>query len=272
MKATLARLLPVFVVLLLTSACSHVRVSYPFKQGKELDGLRIAAGDTLGKMRGLDLGLNNRVENEFIGLSIDTAHRVGGTGTGVHIGGYNELEESKDFAAQIGVANRCNSGDLSAQIGVFNFTESEQGGQIGLINFGAFSELGGKVGILNISQENSGALVGFMNLSKKSDGVTMGVINQASGSDASHEGWTVGLLNHAYETRGSQIGFVNVAEKPSTVTQIGVINYARKLSGIQVGVINYAPGMRKPGIQLGLMNLGAASEAQGFPVIFRANF
>ena len=260
-------------ILLLSSGCSHVRVGIPFTEGSAIDGLRVAGADTLQKMRGLDVGINNRVTEEFIGLSIDPAHRVRGKSTGLHLGGYSEVQESKDFTAQIGVANRLNSGDLAAQVGLFNFVECEQGGQIGFINHGRFNEFGGKIGLLNISQENSGALVGFMNLSRKSDGVTIGVINQASSADASHEGWTLGLLNHAHETKGSQVGVINVAENPSVVTQLGVVNYARGLSGLQVGLINYAPGLRSPGVQLGFLNLGqAGAGAKGFPVLFRAKF
>lgn len=282
----------VLALAFLGSACSNIRGNV-FDYGpsdERVDGVRVGLRNTVGILNGFDIGINNRVEKSFNGLAIDPGHRVRGKSTGLHLSFYSEVERADHACAQVGLANRCDTGDLIGQLGVFNFVgarKSERdadiyadgflprdGTQIGFVNQGDFANFGAKVGVLNITDHNQGFMLGAMNLTGASRGISLGVINEMARSQSGvQEGWCLGLLNHANRAKGGQFGLVNWLAAESDATQFGLYNVARDLKGVQIGLINTAPGLRAGSLQLGLLNLGETDvQTRGAPVLLRATF
>ena len=99
----------------------------------------------------------------------------------------------------------------------------------------------------------------------KMDGIGVaGLFNSVGESDGALH--VAGIVNFAaFDFSGCQIsGIYSCTEGTHCGLQIGVGNYAGKLTGLQIGVFNYAD--RLNGVQIGLVNVNRSSPVTFLPI------
>jgi hypothetical protein len=224
----------------------------------------------------LQLGVQNRVKRLFFGVAQVGAHnyqRTGFVGVG-QLGGLNEAE--RDFYGLF-------------QAGVINIGEREF---YALAQIGAWNEAGGFIGALQLGIVNRKAESGdFMGPAQ------IGLVNTVEHSFASSWLGQIGLVNYVPENplyAPLQVGALNVAvrffglaqiaafnftEKSRVLfqagllnheelhikfAQIGVVNMARRITGVQIGLWNHAGWLE--GLQIGLVNTSGRGGLPFFPI------
>ena len=108
-----------------------------------------------------------------------------------------------------------------------------------------------------------GGLGNFADYTMDGIGVA-GLFNSIGESDGAFH--VAGIFNFAaFDFSGCQIsGVYSCTEGTHCGLQIGVGNYAGKLTGLQIGVFNYAE--RLNGVQIGLVNINRSSPVMFLPV------
>ncbi len=119
-------------------------------------------------LKGLDLGIANRISEDVKGIQLGIYNRVEGNLNGLQAGLINiignDSEDSVSLAGQIGIINYAKSNSKIFQFGVFNHSAVETFVvQIGIINF-ARNFKGIQLGFLNVNAMEDMQLAPGINL------------------------------------------------------------------------------------------------------------
>jgi len=108
------------------------------------------------------------------------------------------------------------------------------------------------LGLLNGSRGGSSGLsVGLGNYAESYQGLQWSLVNY---TDFDFTGWQGGFC------LGLLASVINYSGNQMTGLQIGLANYARRLSGVQIGVVNLAD-RADPGVQVGIVNVIEANRS-----------
>jgi hypothetical protein len=135
-------------------------------------------------------------------------------------------------------------------LGVANYATGElRGVQYGLGGYVKGDVTGVQYNyILNVGQGNVlGWQAGIYDYAGSLEGVQTGIVNQVGG-----------------DAFGVMLGGVNVAEQSSEGVTLGVVNYAKRTSGLQLGLVNVTNHLY--GVQIGLANYASNGFVPFFPV------
>jgi len=171
----------------------------------DVAGLRLSLvfGDCRN-FKGLDLGIANRAEGEFLGVGIGGANIADGLLYGGQIGLVNwNGNGSRDWATV----------SKGGQIGIVNYANSFCGLQNGVIDYNDGLFTGLQSGLINITQDLYGCQCGFY------------VFLAANIANGSVRGCQLGIVNYAEEMeKGLQVGLVNIISRGGWAPVLPFVN------------------------------------------------
>lgn len=200
------------------------------------------------------LGLQNIAER-FIGgaqVGIHNVHRSLFIGA-LQLGVYNQADRELYTGFQAGVVNEARSFIGGAQVGALNmmrggrdFLGPSQFGLVNIIESSVYSAVG-QIGLVNWVRDKGSERWYRPQLSAP---FQIGALNMAR---RFFGGAQIGGVNICEDTIALlQLALVSWNNGDAAYVQIGIANFARRVTGVQIGLFNLAARLR--GIQIGVVN------------------
>jgi len=222
-------------------------------------------------LRGLDVGVFNRVDNQVVGIQASLLSCVAEDLTGMQVSAgvvtvnYAERVRGAQISFGVNPAFWTSGANIGNEVSGFQIATFGN-----FVSTNANSRLtGGQIALLGVNQ-SWGDSKGFQcvffggNMAKRMTGIQFGpmVINAARDHFA---GLQIGAMNQAGEWHWPRCGCRKDAIGGIDGIQIGMFNYAAEVKGVQVGLINHC--LRLSGVQIGAINISSDHKWPCIPLI-----